>query len=199
MIVVRDAFHCLLPRKSCLSHFRLNAWTVHVTDINCVGKLHVCMLIAAALFVIYTRANCWLISTGSTATDYWTNERVKHSQLWRLSAVRQSLCSAPATIWPSWAYSITVTKKSDLAKSGSGWILGVGCPNPVSSRKSISVHPYKEVKVQRRCYQTTGYTNEWTLLICSASTQHVEMLDLKHTKLFFIRVYCLIFIAFVLV
>jgi len=31
--------------------------------------------------------------------------------------------------------------KSDPAKSGSGQILGVGCLNPVSFGKSISVHP----------------------------------------------------------
>ena len=33
-------------------------------------------------------------------------------------------------------------QKSDPAKSRSGRILGVGYPNPVSGRKSISVHPY---------------------------------------------------------
>ena len=32
-------------------------------------------------------------------------------------------------------------QKSDPAKSRSGRILGVGYPNPVSGRKSISVHP----------------------------------------------------------
>ena len=35
---------------------------------------------------------------------------------------------------------LQLQQKSDLAKSGSGRILGVGYPNPVSGRKSISVH-----------------------------------------------------------
>ena len=36
---------------------------------------------------------------------------------------------------------LQLQKKSDPAKSGSGCILGVGYPNPVSGRKSISIHP----------------------------------------------------------
>ena len=37
---------------------------------------------------------------------------------------------------------LQLQQQSDLAKSGSGRILGVGYPNPVSGRKSISVHPF---------------------------------------------------------
>ena len=40
----------------------------------------------------------------------------------------------PTVLW--------LQQKSDPAKSGSGQILGIGYPNPVSGRKSISVHPY---------------------------------------------------------
>ena len=40
---------------------------------------------------------------------------------------------------------LRLQQKSDPAKSGSGRILGFGYPNPVSGRKSISVHPYYTV------------------------------------------------------
>jgi len=43
---------------------------------------------------------------------------------------------------PLSAYKLQIQQKSNLAKSESGWILGIGYPNPVSGRKSISVHPY---------------------------------------------------------
>jgi len=36
---------------------------------------------------------------------------------------------------------LQLQEKSDLAKYGSGRILGVGYPNPVSGRKSIAIHP----------------------------------------------------------
>ena len=39
---------------------------------------------------------------------------------------------------------LQLQQKSDPAKSGSGRILGVGYPNPVSGKKSISVHPYTQ-------------------------------------------------------
>ena len=37
-------------------------------------------------------------------------------------------------------------KKSDPAKSGSGRILDVGYPNPVSGRKSISLHIFVQIR-----------------------------------------------------
>jgi len=46
-------------------------------------------------------------------------------------------------LWSSLsAYKLQTQQKSDPAKSGSGRILGIGYPNQVSGRKSISVHPY---------------------------------------------------------
>ena len=48
-------------------------------------------------------------------------------------------CNCDFVYWPT---VLRLQLKSDPAKSGSGRILGVGYPNPVSGGKSISVHPY---------------------------------------------------------